>query len=584
MIRTSLTVLMLSFLLAATAQAQVQVSASVNRDRISQAEAVELSITVEGSAGAIMAEPTLPDLSDFEIVGIPATSQQMSVINGTINARMVYTYTLAPTRAGKLRIGAVSLKVGGRTYNTTPITVTVTSGGTRSDPLLPQPGNPFDPGIMPPDDTSERFLAKQSVDHQTAYVGQQITYTFSFFQGDQLFGDADHTEAETPGFVALRLPETPSTSVTVNNRPYTVHRRLKALFPTTPGKHTIGEASVAIVRDPLLGREELIAKPITINVLPLPTANQPAGFEGAIGSFTVSVSADRQAVRAGETVNCTVEVRGTGNIRSLGPPQLAVPSWVRVYQGGEKRDAGPGRGGPVTNQIGGTAVFTVLLLPKQAGNLTIPSAHYPYFDPETRSYRSAESQPIQVAVTPGSAVPDDRPLQVDQLRPLKAKAGCAIADPITRSPWFWLLQMISLAAVLWAGWQRWQEHRLVLDPDAARAGNALGLARRRFDLAGASLAAGNADAFYAEMNAALIDYVADRTGAPPSGLTSEVAQQLLVQHGADAALAGRTQALLERTAAGRFAPGGADPATAQRLADEARDLVAALQRQVKRNG
>jgi len=325
-----------------------------------------------------------------------------------------------------------------------------------------------------------------------------------------------------------------------------------------------------------------VANPITITVLPLPAANRPADFTGAVGSFQASVSVDGGVVRAGETLNCRVEIRGTGNIKSLGAPQLGVPASVRVYKAGEKRSAVPGGVGTSTSNVGGVATFTYLLLPRQAGSLTIPSVHYPYFDPQQRVYRYAESQPVTITVTPGTGGVTTAPaVPADDLRPVKARLGRPMSAPITRTPWFWLLQLIPLAVVLVAGWRRWEEHRVVVAPDLARSGSALGLVRRRFDLATRSLEAGGTDSLYSEVNAALADYIADRTGAPPAGLTADTAKDLLLQHGADPALADAAYALLSRSAAGRFAPGGANADNALALVREARELVDALQRQVR---
>jgi hypothetical protein len=131
--------------------------------------------------------------------------------------------------------------------------------------------------------------------------------------------------------------------------------------------------------------------------------------------------------------------------------------------------------------MGGSATFQYLLLPKQAGQFTIPSLEYSYFDPSARAYRTASSQPLQVTVTPGSAVAADQPLPTNGLRPLKATLGRSIGTPLPLQAWFWVLMAVPLMLVLAAGWQRWQDWRLRADPAHARAESALSLARRRFD-------------------------------------------------------------------------------------------------------
>ena len=567
-------------MLATFAHAQVTIMARVDSEVVSLDDTVQLIVSVSGK-GLAGAEPQLPSLEGFRTLGT-STSQSFSIINGSMQSSVEYLYELRPVRTGELTIGPVRYKG----QITAPITVTVTAGsggrpGRPGGSLTQQPANPFPTDPMLSGNAADAAQVRQSVDHKTAYIGQQITYTFSFFQGDQLHG-VEYNPAETPGFVAEALPNPPASQAVLDGRPYQVQKRQRALFATSPGRHTIGQASVSVALDAFTGPQDLIAKPVTVNVLPLPTAGRPENFSGAVGSFRVSASLDRQALRAGETVTCTVTVRGTGNLRTLGEPRLVLPDTVRLYKAGDaKRTISPGGGGGDTSLMGGTATFQYLLLPKQPGTLTIPAIQYPYFNPDARAYRVAESEPLQLTVTPGTGVISDQPLSTNGLRPNKPALGAALHSPLALRGWFWLLLALPLFAVAWAGWQRWQQVRLVAAPAQARSGSALTLARRRMDAACKSAAADDPDACYAGLNAALADYIADRTAAPPSGLTADTAYDLLLQGGAEETAAARARDLLNRTAAGRFAPGGASAGSALQLAEQCRDLVAELQRQVK---
>ncbi|MBU0608459.1 MAG: BatD family protein, partial [Armatimonadetes bacterium] len=470
--------------LPALARAQVQISAQVDQSTISQDETVALTVTVAGDGLTMLVEPTMPRLDGLQVVGT-STQQSISLVGGSMQTTMNYVYDLKPTRTGALRIPPVILSIRGHNYSTDPITITVTRGsGRMGQPLIPPSpgGNPFE-GLL----TGKSADVKHTVDHKTVYVGQQITYTFSFLQSEQLFGEVQYSPADTPGFVAEDLPNPPQATQNVGGRMYSVQRRMKALFATSPGKHTIGEASVTATMDPMLGPEQLVAEPITVEVLPLPQAAQPKGFSGAVGSFTVRLRVDRPVVRAGETVNCVVDVVGTGNIRSLGEPQLGLPDWVRVYKAGEKRTVQPGGGGGDSTAIGGTASFSYLLLPRQAGTLRVGPVSYSYFDPSARAYRTATSPSAEVTVAPGSGAAAPV-VPADNLRPLKTELGRATLPPLVTRRWLWAVLALPLLVVLWSGWQRWQAARVLAAPEQARAGNALALAHKRFDLAARALA------------------------------------------------------------------------------------------------
>lgn len=561
--------------------AQVQIEARVDRDVLSQDETIELTVTVSGNGLGLASEPSLPDLKGLQVVGT-STQQSISLVNGQMQTSMNYVYELQPTRSGKLTIPSLAVSLRGRTYRTDaiPLTVTPGSGGGSRNPTSV---SPFGGNAFPPLSSGKPADVKHTVDHKTVYVGQQITYTFSFLQCEQLFGDVQYSPADTPGFVAEELPNPPQSQESIKGRVYSVQRRMKALIATSAGRHTIGQAGVTVTMDPVLGAEQLVADPITVQVLPLPDQGRPQGFSGAVGSFTVRLRVDRPVVRAGETVNCIVDVVGNGNIRSLGAPQLPLPDWVRIYKAGENRTVRPGGGGGGMSTIGGTATFSYLLLPRQAGTLRIGPVRYAVFDPEARAYRTVTSQSAEITVAPGSGNVVAPTVPADNLRPLRPTLGAPVSAPLAAQRWLWIVLGLPLLAVVWTSWQRWQETRVLARPDQARAGNALALAHKRFDLAARALAAGEVDAYYTGLHEALLDYVADRTTAPPSGLTADVARDLLASHGADEPLADLTRSLLERTAAGRFAPGASDPGKAEQLIVECRHTVAALQRQVRPN-
>ncbi len=564
------------FLLASTAAAQPQLQARVDRDVVGEDETLELTVTVIGEGLGGQKEPTLPPLDGFRIVS-KATQQSISLINGVIQSSTNYVYELQPTRTGQLRIPPITLQTRGRTLRTEPLTVTVISGaGTSPAPSSPKgmaapplPGSASTSGWPP---AEKPAAVKHAVDRKTAYVGQQITYTFTFMQCEQLYGDVHYSPASTPGFVAEELPPPPQSYETIHGRVYSIQRRLKALFATAPGPHTIGPASVTAILDPFVGEEQLVADPITVNVLPLPQAGQPADFAGAVGAFTIHLRADKSVIRAGETINCVVEINGTGNIRTLGPPQISLPDWIRVYRAGEQRTVRPGK----DNKIGGVAVFSYLLLPRQAGTLRLGPLRYPYFDPEARVYRTATSSSFEITVVPGAGTATTAS-PPDELRPLKQQPGRPLYYPWLTSLTFWIIIALPWPVLGWLAWQRWQQWRLAVAPEYVRAATAYTLALKRLSLAEKLLKQGNLEAYYAEIQAAILDYIADRTGAPPAGLTAEKAYQLLVAQNVSHSMASAAQRLIERASAGRFAPGAADPKQAAQLLAECRLMLKSLQ-------
>lgn len=582
-------------LLASLAAAELTVTAALDQDAITLDDVAQLTVTLSGSGLENAAEPTVPAVDGLRVVS-SSTQQSFSLINGRMQSTFAFVYALQPTRKGTFTIPAISVTSKGRTYRTTPLHLKVAAGTGQASPapggggsMPAMPGMPSMPNPFGPDPTAstvppgEAAAVRHGVDHKTAYVGEQITYTFGFYQADRISGDLDYRAADTPGFVAESLPNPANTTEQLKGRTYTVQRRQKALFATTPGQHTIGRAVVSVTSDPLLGAQELVADPITVTVRPLPEQGKPANFGGAVGRFEVALKADRQTVRAGETLNLQVQVTGSGNLRSLAPPDLNLPDWARSYPAGADRKVQPGYGGSPT-VIGGTGQFNYLVLPRQPGTLKLGPITYSYFDPGAGAYRTATSNSLTVTVTPGAAAAPANDAAIGGgLRPLKTRPGKTIGLPWVLQPWFWALAALPLLAVAWAGWRRWQIVALRAAPHVARAEHALGLVRRRLHEAEQCLANSDTDACLAMTHAALCDYVADRLGAPPAGLTADSACQLLLQAGCRPELAEQTRALIERVAGGRYAPGGSDPQRARATVQECLELAAALQKEVRPN-
>ena len=71
----------------------------------------------------------------------------------------------------------------------------------------------------------------------------------------------------------------------------------------------------------------LEAKAQTITVKPLPTANKPASFNGAVGRYTMQAKASPLEVTVGDPVTLNIQISGQGAIDSLNLPKLDWPSF-----------------------------------------------------------------------------------------------------------------------------------------------------------------------------------------------------------------------------------------------------------------
>src|SRR5690606_15205261 len=119
-------------------------------------------------------------------------------------------------------------------------------------------------------------------------------------------------------------------------------------------------------------------------------------FGGAVWGFGLSVGNGKpQANRLG-TLQATVEVKGKGNLKLFQLPEPKIPSALEVYDPEYHENIQTplsGMEGSISNS------YTVV--PSFRGHYPIPGISFSYFNPETESYVSLESQPISIEVLEG---------------------------------------------------------------------------------------------------------------------------------------------------------------------------------------
>src|SRR5262249_50751644 len=74
---------------------------------------------------------------------------------------------------------------------------------------------------------------------------------------------------------------------------------------------------------------ELHSDPTALTVLPLPQEGKPASFSGAVGTFTLDVTAAPTELGAGDPITLHMTLRGSGNLGDAAPPALTSTDGFR---------------------------------------------------------------------------------------------------------------------------------------------------------------------------------------------------------------------------------------------------------------
>ncbi|MGD9498178.1 MAG: BatD family protein [Armatimonadota bacterium] len=545
------------------AWAEVDVHASLSQQTAQVGETVDLTIVVTGDIGRV-SQPQVPAVDYLQVVS-SGSSQNITFANGRMTSTNTYTFRVLPTREGTFTIPPIEITAGGQVYSTRPLTLNVVAATGRPTPaprgsLAPAPL----PGAAQPaeGETLEDVFARVEVDNESPYVGEQVTLTLSFYQSHRapLLGSAEYSPPSTEGLVAEPLPDVPSQSVQLGGVTYEVIKRRTALFAAAPGEYTIGPATIDFRRSYMMGEETITTDPIKLRVRPLPSASRPADFTGVVGRLRAALTATTSALRVGEAATVRLQVSGTGDLRQLEAPELPLQGAGKVYPSGEQRQIAP-QPTAQGDVIGGTAAFDYLVMPAEAGELTIGPVTVSYFDPAAERYRAARTDPLRLQVLPGeggavSLRPEGEELHYIREDGLGLRSGL----PLTAHTWFWALQLLPVAGVGWALRRRLELVRRAADPGYRRCVEAAPTARRRLERVRPDEPAAE---MLREVDDALTGYIAAKAGVDVANLSLDDAKRLLAIAGCPDELSARTLELLTRLRAGLYAPGSsaAPPAT-----------------------
>jgi hypothetical protein len=590
----------------------VSVRARVDRTSVAEGGQVSLIVEVFGTSLGEIAPPDVSGITDFDIVGGPMSSNRFQWINGRTSVTCSYTYVLRPRRTGSQRIPPLGLLIGGRTYRTEPIDVEVLPGGAGGTPGAGPPSQGGGPGAgpggaarpgRPQQEPEGAFMVRVigEVDTRTAYVGQQVTLRVLLDTQTEILNLAMKDTPTFPGFWAeeIKVPENlEMRRVQRGAEAYSEYTLMKrALFPTGSGTMTVPAMTYQIQvrrrsQDPIesffFTPTETITRrtePIAVHVQPLPAASRPDGFTGAVGNFTLAVTADRRESQVNDAIGVKVRVAGEGNLNAVNA--LPLPELGDFKQYAPKVASSTS---VVGDRLRSEKVWDYVLIPLAPGAQTVPPVRFSFFDPRAATYRSIASPPIAIQVArgaeggngPAGALVSQR--DVRQLRRdihFIKQAPDGLRDrsvPLYRRPWFAALVLLPLATDLGVFVYARTRDSQRANARQRRERRARSLARRRLKEARRRMAPSTARAFYAEVAQALTEYVAAKFDTAAAGLTHDRIEELLISRGASEEDRRRFHRCLEACDYARFAPTSSGPEEMRRTLLAAEDTLVRLER------
>ncbi len=582
------------------ADAELKIEPTLDRSSIALGEQTSLRVSISGPSG--FSEPDIPQVSAVDIT-LQGRTQSVQILNMKVESSKIFTYAVVPRKVGEFSIGPVRIKRRGQTYESKTVKLSVTES------------------VQEQADTEPRnVIVEATVDNTTPYIGQQITLLFRFARSNNArIRNAGYQMPDLTDFWNEGAESKHEYRQRIDGVEYLVTEIAIPLFPMREGAVTIDEIAIHydevvaskrtrpgrqhvdpfgrdlfnddffdLFRSEQLVRQTRNAKPIEINVRPLPAEGRPENFKGGIGSFSATARLSEEEVKAGESVTLTVVISGQGNIRDLSDPDLEIKG-VKTYSDTPSVDVKS-----FDDKIMGEKVFKLALVPQEAGEIEIPNVSIPFFNPESKRYEIAASAPLKLSVLPSSE--ESLPI-VPAIEAQKAGARIALPQrdilpiherfgPITSSryeAWLSGLRPITypLPLIIYAACFVYARRKEKLRTDTAFRRRTLASKTADHHIKNAANAFNSKkwDMVFTECSRAVTEYLADKLNVPASGLTPADIESALSAMGMTHGLLTELVQFLEGCDYRRFASSGESAHEARNYIDKAHRIIERLEQE-----
>ncbi|MFL2615892.1 MAG: BatD family protein [Candidatus Marisimplicoccus sp.] len=380
---------------------QVKFDVSVSKSKLGLNERLRVDFVMNQNGDNF----SPPKFENFQIIGGPNQSIKTSYVNGERSFSKTYSYFLKPLKKGRLKISQASIEIDNETYKSLPIEVTITDSVKQPSDAVTQYYND--------DDIELRALISKG----SPFLNEPITVVYKLYYKAPI-NISDARETETPKFKdfwsqTIKIPQLKVQREVYKGQNYNVVEwRKVVLYPQRVGELEISPLSLNLVLDVPTDKRDFFGNVIydqtsqlistgmrRINVKNLPNQGKPDSFTGAVGEFEFDVILNKNSLRATESFQAELKVKGSGNLKLFDLPNILVPNSMELFE--------PEREELINTNLSGMSgsiskLFTVI--PRFQGNFPIEEVEFSYFNPETEKYKILKSPRLTIDVFDGPAL------------------------------------------------------------------------------------------------------------------------------------------------------------------------------------
>jgi hypothetical protein len=555
--------------------AAVSFIAKTSSAQLEVGQRVQITFTVNASADNFI-PPSFPKLN---LLSGPNQSQSMQYINGKVSRTTSISYILQATEEGKVEIEAASIVVDGKTYRSNPLEIEIVAASAGSANAH---RNRQQQRKANGESLEDHVFIKAFVDRKEAFVGEKVTVNYKLYSRFPISGINLESLPSFNGFWSQDIrsvyDQIELSREQIDGVLYqTAELQQTLLYPQRSGVLSIDPLKMLVsvqtksrrsrsVFEQMFGGsyeyQEIIAQsdPIKVKVQPLPTKNKPATFSGAVGAFTMKMTANKDSVLTNEAINVKVVIEGNGNLPLISAPQLSFPPDFEVYDPETTNNFKSGYNG-----VKGSKTFSYLVIPRHSGSFQLPAYNFNYFDQKTQQYKTIKADPIRIEVAKGaeeenvvfnSNRKEEVALLNTDIRFIHTQGVMLIDsdDFFFASPLFYSCILLTIIIAALAFWYAGKLKDRNADQIGLRKAKANKLAKKRMAKAKKHLEEKELSLFYEELSYAIYGYFADKFNISMAEMSQERIMQLLANKENSAELREELRSTLEEAEMARFAP------------------------------
>lgn len=570
-------------------QAQVSFDAKVSKKRLGLNE--RLRIDFEMNENGDNFNPPL--FKNFQIISGPQQAVSRSWVNGVQSFSKTYTYFLTPRSKGNFTIGQAEVTINGEIYKTSPIEIEVTNAVKK----------PNDPNNVE-GQIDENIHLVAEVSNPNPYLNEGITIIYKLYFRNPI-SVSDVSELETPSYgdfwshlIKIGRAEINMRGTFKGESYNEVVWRKAVLYPQKSGNLILEPLTLDLTlslpsnRRDLFGRRILTQsqKTITtgekvIKVKDLPKKNKPENFSGAVGKFDFDLILNKNTLKASESFQAKIKVRGKGNLNLFNLPSINVPNTLEVYEPEHNEKVKVTLSG-----IQGTVEDSYTIVPQFQGKYPIPSIEFTYFDPKLEAYKTLFSQELIVDVYDGptsglpsvnsglsksknSIVPNDSSFRFIKLDTKLQQKNQKI---FWRSYLFWALLFIPIVLIITSILIKKYILNQTEDLTTRKQKRAQQLAKKY--LSSAKKVIQDQAKFYEALERALHNYLKAKLKIETTELSKSKIQKLLNDKGIDKQISSEYVEVIENCERARYAPGSS--INTKEDLEKSGELISKIDRQI----